>query len=233
MKFLYLYVDLFSILIPLLFSFHPKIGFYKTWKAFIPAIFLVAIVFVLWDRTFMNLGVWSFNQHYISGLNIIGLPIEEVLFFICIPYSCIFTYYCLDKFFDFSWNLKAESLFAILFSFCLLLIAFFFRDKLYTLITFISTACLCLFMKFICKINWFGKAVGAYAILLIPFFIVNGLLTGTGIEEPVVRYNNLENLNFRILTIPIEDFVYGFELFLLNIFLYNCFRNKENYRRIK
>lgn len=226
MKFLYLYIDLFTIIVPLLFSFHPKIKFYKTWKAFIPSIILVAIVFVLWDKTFMDMGIWSFNQRYISGLYIIGLPVEEILFFICIPYSCVFTYYCVDKFYPISWNPKVENIFVALFSFCLVLVGFIFKDKLYTSITFISTASLCLCLKFICKIKWFGRAASVYAILLIPFFIVNGILTGTGLQEPVVRYNYFETFNFRILTIPFEDSIYGFELFLLNTFLYTLFRNK-------
>jgi|TARA_B110000908_G_C9836047_1_gene263513 hypothetical protein len=37
-------------------------------------------------------------------------------------------------------------------------------------------------------------------------FISNGLITGMWIENEVERYNNLENLEFRIFTIPIEDF---------------------------
>ena len=59
-----------------------------------------------------------------------------------------------------------------------------------------------------------------YLFLLIPFFIVNGILTGTGLEAPIVWYNNQENLGVRLLTIPIEDAFYGFELILLNVFFY-------------
>jgi lycopene cyclase domain-containing protein len=59
-----------------------------------------------------------------------------------------------------------------------------------------------------------------YLFLLIPFFIVNGILTGTGLEAPIVWYNNQENLGVRLLTIPIEDTFYGFELIVLNVFFY-------------
>jgi lycopene cyclase domain-containing protein len=56
--------------------------------------------------------------------------------------------------------------------------------------------------------------------MLIPFFIVNGILTGTGIENEVVWYNNDENLGIRMLTIPIEDSVFAFSLILLNLLLF-------------
>ncbi|MEO8720035.1 MAG: lycopene cyclase domain-containing protein [Ginsengibacter sp.] len=223
MKSLYLLVNFSTILIPLVFSFHPRIQFYKTWKSFFPAAVVVAIIFIIWDSVFTRLGVWSFNPRYLTGMYLFNLPIEEILFFICIPYSCVFTYYCLDKFYDLSWNQNTENLFCIFLSLILLTTGFIFIDKIYTSVTFITTAMLCLFLKFIAKINWFGKAVSIYAILLIPFLIVNGILTGTGLDEAVVKYNNQQNLGFRLLSIPIEDVFYGFEMILLNLYLYKIF----------
>jgi len=227
MKFLYLLIDFFTVIIPLLFSFHPKIKFYKTWKAFFVASFTVAIIFIIWDAVFTQLGVWSFNARYITGIYFLQLPIEEILFFICIPFSCVFTYYCLDKFYNLAWNPKTENLFCIFLSIALLITGLIFLDKLYTSATFISTAFVCLILKFILKINWFGKVISIYAILLIPFLIVNGILTGTGLEEPVVIYNNSENLGIRIVSIPIEDVFYGFELVLLNLLIYLQLTNEN------
>ena len=69
--------------------------------------------------------------------------------------------------------------------------------------------------------------ISIYPVLLIPFFFVNGILTGSGLQEPVVWYNNAENSGIRLFTIPVEDVFYGFELILLNIFLYEYFKSKN------
>jgi lycopene cyclase domain-containing protein len=220
MKSLYLTIDLLTIAVPLLVSFHTKIGFYKKWMAIWIAILCAAVPFLFLDSVFTAYGVWNFNPRYITGLYLFNLPVEEILFFICIPYACVFTYYCLDKFYDFSWNPAIENIFCVLFSTFLLITGFIFWKKIYTSSTFISTGILCLFLKFGMHISWFGKAVTVFAILLLPFFLVNGILTGTGLPAPIVGYNLLYNLGIRLMTIPVEDIIYGFELFLLNLLLF-------------
>ena len=220
MNFLYLLVDFFTIIIPFLFSFHPKIKFYKTWKQFFIASLAVAIVFIIWDSIFTNLGVWNFNPQYVIGLYFLHLPIEEILFFICIPFSCVFTYYCLDKFYNLGWSDKSEKNFVIILFVVLMAGALIFGERLYTSITFITTGFVCVFLKFIFRVTWLGKAISVYGILLIPFLIVNGILTGTGLPHPVVSYNSSEIMNIRLFTIPVEDVFYGLELFLLNLALY-------------
>jgi lycopene cyclase domain-containing protein len=227
MKTLYLLVVFSAVIVPFLFSFHRNIKFHKTFRAFFIAVSIVGIVFIVWDAIFTQLGVWNFNPRYVTGIYIYNLPVEEILFFIFIPFSCVFTYFCLDKFYNLSWNQKAEMAFCVLLSLGLLVIGIIFLDRLYTSVTFISAALVCLWLKFIVKVNWFGKAITVYGILLIPFCIVNGILTGTGPDEAVVRYNNAENLGIRLLTIPIEDTFYGLELILLNIFFYKKMQQKS------
>jgi lycopene cyclase domain-containing protein len=53
----------------------------------------------------------------------------------------------------------------------------------------------------------------AYFIHLIPFFIVNGVLTA----KPVVLYHAAEIIGPRLYTIPIEDSVYALTCLLLPI----------------
>ncbi|MDE3182562.1 MAG: lycopene cyclase domain-containing protein [Bacteroidota bacterium] len=225
MKFLYLLVDFFTILVPFLFSFHPKIQFYKTWKEFFIASVSVAFIFIIWDSVFTSLHVWSFNPRYVTGIYFLKLPIEEILFFICIPFSCVFTFFCLDKFYNLAWNDKTERNFVIGFFIVLVSTGLFLGGRLYTSITLITTAFVAVFFKFIFRVKWFGKAISVYAILLVPFLIVNGILTGSGLAEPVVIYNKTEIMNIRLFTIPVEDVFYGLELFLLNLGLYKWLLN--------
>lgn len=227
MKFTYVYVDLFSIVVPFIFSFHPKLKFIANWKSFLPAIFFTSVFFLIWDILYTNIGVWGFNPKYILGVYFFDLPIEEMLFFVCIPYSCLFTYHCLSllvkkDFFELYKNLISGILIAIL-----ILIFIFYFDRLYSSATSLLLLCLILLLYLYIKPKWLSKFYFSYLILLVPFFIVNGILTGTGINEPVVWYNNSENLGIRILTIPIEDFFYGMLLILMNVTIYEYYKRRS------
>lgn len=227
MKSLYLLVNFFTVLIPFLFSFHPRLKFNKEFKYFFTSNLIVAIAFIIWDVFFTRLGVWGFNPDYILGMYVVNLPIEEVLFFICIPFACVFTYHCLNLFFKPTWKAQTESIIIITLSALLLVAGISFLHKLYTSYTFIGLSILLLVFKFALKVTWLPKLLSIYPILLIPFFMVNGILTGSWIDNPVVWYNDDENLGIRLLTIPIEDVFYGFEMILLNVFFYEHLKSKR------
>lgn len=220
MKYTYLLVNFFTIIVPFIYSFHPKLKFNKYFGAYFTANFISAFCFLIWDAAFSAIGVWGFSNKYTIGIKIFNLPVEEVLFFFCIPFACVFTYHCITKSFKIEWNKKFENGFILVFSVGLLLIGLIHFEKMYTSATFISTSLMILLFKFVLKVEWLPKIFSIYTILLIPFFIVNGILTGYGLTEPVVWYNNSENLAIRLLTIPIEDAFYGFELIIFTIFLY-------------
>lgn len=226
MKYTYLWIDFFTIIIPFIFSFHPKLNFYKNFKWFFPANIMAGIIFIAWDVLFTKMGVWGFNPDYLSGIYLFNLPIEEVLFFICIPFSCVFTYHCLTLFYPFKWGKKTEALIIIGVSVALIITGLLAFPRAYTSTTFISLGLLILIARYIGKITWFPKLASVYLVLLIPFFIVNGVLTGTGLEAPIVWYNDAENLSIRLLTIPVEDIFYGFELIFLNMIFYTYFMEK-------
>lgn len=227
MKGLYLLIDFSTVIIPLIFSFHFKINFYKNWKAFFIANILVAALFVIFDVCFTKWGVWGFNPNYVLGIYFFNLPIEEILFFICIPFACVFTYHCLNLFFKIEWKKSTENIFILLISSGLLIAGIYYYDKLYTASTFISLSVLLIIIKYLGNVEWLPKLFSIYPLLLIPFFIVNGILTGSGLQHPVVWYNNNEIIGLRLFTIPVEDVFYGFELILLNVFVYEYFKSKS------
>lgn len=220
MKYLYLLVNFLTILIPFIFSFHPKLRFHKTWHAFFPAMLVTAFIFIVWDIFFTRAGVWGFNPDYVSGLYINNLPIEEVFFFVCIPYACVFTFHCLDLFIKRDLNGRVADIFTIILVFSLLVCCFIYRNNLYTFYTFLLLSLLLLFIKYVLRADWLSKFYIIYAILLMPFFIVNGILTGWGLDEPVVWYNPGEIIGTRLITIPIEDIFYGMALILMNVVIY-------------
>ena len=215
----YLLLMLLSISYPFIRSFENKISFYKNWKALALAITLMMMIFITWDVIFTTLSVWSFNDRYILGYNLLSLPIEEWMFFVCVPYSCIFIHEVLNYFFPLKkininihrWNYWVALLLIVIGVVC--------WSKIYTCVCFILTG---LFLLLLQRKNTQLIAViyRTFTVSLIPFFIVNGILTGALTDEPIVMYNNLQNTMIRIITIPIEDFVYCLFMLGLTIWIY-------------
>ena len=214
-QYTYLLVDLLCIVFPFAFSFYPKISFYKQWRFFVLPCLATALFFILWDIIFTGIGVWSFNPRYVCGAYLFGLPLEEYLFFICIPYACVFTYYCMRLFFKINGHQKAAKIFSIFLITFLLTISATHITLLYTSVTFMLLAAL-LVSLLLRQVHFLPAFYITFFIILIPFFISNGVLTGSGLAEPVVRYNNKENLSIRMFTIPFEDTFYGMLLLLMN-----------------
>lgn len=220
----YLLVDIVCIIIPLIASFYPKHSFYKDWKPFFSANLIVGLLFLIWDYYFTDWGVWGFNPDYLTGVYLFNLPIEELLFFVAIPYACVFTYFALKYLVKKNPLARHHKMLTLALILVLLLVGLFSLDKWYTGLTFLLTAGYLIF-RLIRKADLSYHYL-AYFIILPFFFISNGILTGSFLEAPIVWYNDDENLSIRIFTIPIEDTVYGLLLILMNIDLYDFFKRK-------
>lgn len=223
----YLLVNLCAVIICFIASFHKRIQFYKHFGTFLLSSTIVAIPFIAWDIWFTDIGVWWFNTDYTIGVMIAGLPIEEWLFFYCIPFACVFTYYCLDRFFDLSWTHVFNNVIVFIMTIACVVMALLYYEKIYTFITVLLTLATLAYIHFIAQKEWLGQASFVFIILLIGFFVVNGVLTGTGSDSPILNYNPESFLGVLILTIPIEDVFYGYSLFILNIYFFNLFRKND------
>lgn len=223
---LYLYLDLFAILIPFIFSFHPRIKFYENYRYFIPAMLISGAIYIAWDAQFAKYGIWGFNEYYLIGRYLFHLPLEEWLFFICIPYASVFTHYTLSKLYP---QLKLTDLYTKWINrFLIILLAFvviLHYDRAYTAVN-ASLSLLILLFAIYKTPDVLNSFYLTFLIVLIPFFIVNGILTGSFIQDEIVWYNNDENLGIRLFTIPVEDMFYAFGMLLLTVSLMEAFRKK-------
>jgi lycopene cyclase domain-containing protein len=209
-----------SVLIPFSLSFDRKVAFYTRWKALFPATLITAAIFITWDIYFTRHNVWWFNKDFVTGFYIAGLPVEEWLFFIIIPYCCIFIYEVSKAYIKKEWK-------NFIFPLNITLLIFFLGitilniGRIYTAVNFGMAAAM-IGLQFILKSGktYLFHFYIAYAISIIPFLLVNGVLTSL----PVVGYNNDENLAIRIYTIPVEDFAYLVNLLLMNLNLYEFFK---------
>ncbi|NVK52680.1 MAG: lycopene cyclase domain-containing protein [Flavobacteriaceae bacterium] len=225
--YLYLLLNLGSLSIPFIYSFNKKMQFIKQWKTVLLSITVVASFFILWDVFFTAKGIWGFNENYHLPYLIAGLPIEEILFFFCIPYASIFIYYSLE-YFKPSMQLseKITKLITSLLVVILVLVLIFNSNKWYTFVNYIVLI-FSLLLGLFFGLQILRRFYIAFLIILIPFFIVNGILTGSFITEPVVWYNNAENLGMRLFTIPIEDVGYAFSMLFLVVFLNEKFKKSK------
>ena len=224
---LYLFLNIASLSVPLLYSFEKRMYFIKWWKQVFLAIAITATLFIIWDVIFTINGVWGFNQEYLIGIEIINLPLEEWLFFICIPYASIFTHYALKYFFPrIGFNKKTTAIITIVFIIFLIFIIAFNVDKAYTFYNY-SLLIIVLIYSLLTQNKELQSFYITFLIILIPFFIVNGILTGSFIEGEVVWYNNSENLGIRLGTIPIEDIGYAFSLLFISILLIEKFKSNS------
>jgi len=88
----YLWLLLFSGVVPFILSFWPDLRFYRKPSALLCSIGLIALVFGGWDVFATWRGHWFFDPQGVGSLRIINLPVEEALFFVVIPFCCIFTW---------------------------------------------------------------------------------------------------------------------------------------------
>jgi lycopene cyclase domain-containing protein len=218
---LYLLLDLLVILFPFVLSFDRKVAFYRHWPATAASIVIVGAVYIIWDVFATLRGDWSFSKEYTGGLRIAGLPIEEILFFVVVPYACIFILEVVRAYFrerEFTFPRGWLALLGTL----LLTVGLVFYTRPYTLTVFAVTGAFFFIAGLIGREQLGRRSFWlALAISYIPFLIANGVLTGM----PIVLYGEGHILGIRIGTIPLEDFFYSFSMLGFNYLVFLLLRD--------
>lgn len=214
---LYAWLMLLSLVGPLALSFDRKVAYYKQWPALFAGIAVNGLLFILWDGWFARTGVWGFNPDYVWSFRLNDLPIEEWSFFAVVPYSSVFIYACLKAYLPkqpFEKHSRNITLFFLTLTF---LLALFNSTRTYTFYNCLIASLLLFIHYLFIKSKWMGYFWLAWLVHLIPFLIINGILTGAATPKPVVWYNPEEILGVRIYTIPVEDTIYALTCLLLPI----------------
>ena len=218
----YLLIDALILLFPFLLSFKWKFKYYKFYKPLFASILIVGITYIIWDAIVTFRGDWWFNKEYLSGIEIIGLPIEEIMFFIVVPYSCIFIYENLGYF------LKEKDIYfnkwiylGLSVIFIVIGLMFYYQD--YTILAMFACSLFFIISTFLYPNILKKRNYWFYIIIsFIPFIIFNYLLTSL----IVVYYNPKAIWGIRITTIPLEDFFYNFSMLSFYLLAYIYFKKK-------
>lgn len=204
----YFWINLLIIAGPLALSFDSRVAYFRRWPAVFLTILVVGFFYVAWDVQATRRGEWSFNPRYLVGVRYLGLPLEEILFFFTVPFSCIFILECVKAYLS-QWSLPFSLYLYLVPTVVFAALAWLYRRRSYTFRVFWVTG---LFFALAALVGRETVSSSHFWIALlityIPFVIFNGFLTGL----PVVIYTPRAVLGTRITTIPLEDFFYNFAM---------------------
>jgi len=229
---LYVLVDLGIVALPLLLSFDARVAFYRRWPSVVPAILLVALPYLAWDAAATHLGHWAFNPAYAGSVRFLGLPPGEILFFIAIPYACLFTYEVLRAYGrEREYPLRPRRIAIAAGAVLVLGLGALVADagqtgqvRAYTAAAVVSVAVFLLAAARF-RPDLFASAYARRWMLLVylAFIVSNSVLTGL----PIVTYDADAILGLRVFTIPIEDFVYNFAFLGFTLLAYRTLEDRR------
>lgn len=213
----YLLFNIAVIAGPLALSFDREIRFVRKWHLALASVVMVSIPFLVWDMLVTDMH-WQFNPTYTMGISVLRLPLEEWLFFLTVPFACLFTWEVMS---GKNRKMVSPKLASSSRIFTMTMvpagIIVMLTGTVYTSFALIAFGLVGLF-DWLLNTRIFSRQVTYKYTGIISLFILvfNGYLTA----RPVVLYNDQYITTLRIFTIPVEDFFYGFALTLLAVILY-------------
>ena len=217
MKFEYLLFNLIVIVGPIISQFNRQIKHISHWRLKLITSGIVMIPYVIWDALVTG-SHWWFNKAYTLDFRLFGLPIGEWLFFITVPFGCLLVWETLPH--AESWLIRLKSLRyirVVLYAALPTGVWVLSTGKQYTGLVLFCFGLVGLMDTLLGVDLLLRPKTYLYLVVVSSLILVfNGYLTG----RPVVLYGEVYQVGYRILTIPVEDFGYGFTLMLFNVMLY-------------
>jgi lycopene cyclase domain-containing protein len=76
-----------------------RAGVYRRPRRWLAALVPVFVVFNLWDWVAIRRGHWTYSARYTTGAHLLGLPVEELVFFLVVPTCALLTYQAVVRLF--------------------------------------------------------------------------------------------------------------------------------------
>ena len=222
MSLTYLALNLFIVAVPLWYTADNRTAYYRRLPAVALSIAVVSTCYLVWDILVTARGEWSFNSRYLTGVQILNIPLEEVLFFITVPYSCLFIYeVVLYATKSSSFRLPLSVVIAAILA--LLAASLAVYPQGYTAKALASCGFFLIIALFFDRPLIKSKQYWIWlAICYVPFLIINTVLTAL----PVVEYNSKAIWGLRVGTIPLEDLFYNYAMLSYYLLVYRIGRKK-------
>ncbi len=221
MKFEYLLFNLVVIVGPIVSHFSRQIRLVSRWRLKLLTSGIVMIPYIIWDAMVAG-SHWWFNEAYTLDFRLLGLPIEEWLFFITVPFGSLLVWETLPHA---EQKIRLESLRnirTVLYAALPAGVWVFSMGKQYTGLVIFCFGLFGLLDTLLgVDLLLLPRTYLYLAIVLGLILIFNGYLTA----RPIVLYGETYQMGYRIWTIPIEDFGYGFTLMLFNTMVYEKLKN--------
>lgn len=221
----YLLLLLCYLIVPAGLSFGKKTRVALRLRYLLPALLFGGAIFIMWDIRFTELAIWTYNPDFLTGINILQIPIEKWLSLLIIPLTSAYIY---------EWGksllpknqtsniLVAASLIVFV---ALGILSYIFRRQLFSFFTFFLTA---IYLGYIVFKNRFKPYYPAFyfsfLVTLLPFFIVSAIAG----NWPVMVFNSAQITGVVLAGIPVERIVYLFLMLLISLTGYE-YLNKQRY----
>jgi lycopene cyclase domain-containing protein len=191
---------------PFIVSVLPQFrAFWRQWRALLLGYAAVSVPWILLDALSHARGWWAYEPSRVSSIELLGLPIEEILFFFTVPFACMVVMSVVQRYAlpPLNSHVRVGLMLMVGALAAVLLIVGFARER--------SMVDLALFLASFALVWRLGctqqTAFWLWSgLVLILFLIFNSILTGL----PIVTYNEWFMSGLRIGTIPVEDAYYNF-----------------------
>lgn len=225
-NFTYLLLLAVYLIVPLVLSFRGRVRFVFQLRYILPAVIFSTILFVMWDIRFTKLSIWTFNPQYLTGIEILNLPIEEWLSFVVVSLSSVYIYEWMKAHMETVENANVFVVVSLVLLAITAVLAYTFRARMFAFFTFFLSAIYLGYTVFRNNFKLFyTKFYLSWIVSLIPYLIVYAILDSL----PAITYDVNHIIGMAVVGVPVERIAYLFLLLLINTTIYEYLSNRKVY----